>query len=100
MFALIVKIRTSIVSISVLTQGDVLWMRVLHSKYCKFDIQEFDGKCKAASLRIWRAIRSVWDFMEKGIACLIGDRNTIAFWKDRWIEGIKCLINHVIGNAF
>ncbi|KAK9169574.1 hypothetical protein Syun_001714 [Stephania yunnanensis] len=75
-----------------ITNPKALWVKLMRAKYGIPDdtipYELTPGKCSHA----WRNICKIWSRLLEGLNWAIGNGHTIRFWLDRWVGGVKPLI--------
>ncbi|KAL5780992.1 hypothetical protein ACOSP7_006021 [Xanthoceras sorbifolium] len=74
-----------------------LWSSMLHNKYLKNkNIVEVCGKNSSRCSSTWRGITYGINLLLEGGIWRIGDGSSVAFWIDRWIQGMDTLRDHAV----
>ncbi|KAA3474645.1 reverse transcriptase [Gossypium australe] len=82
------------IGFSLVSKSDMLWVRVLRSKYgWKNQLPETISKYKCSHL--WRALSKLWPSIRENLIWSIGDGATTRCWKDPWIPGMGILISKI-----
>ncbi|KAK9081324.1 hypothetical protein Syun_031103 [Stephania yunnanensis] len=75
-----------------ITNPKALWVKLMRAKYGIPDdtipYELTPGKCSHA----WWNICKIWSRLLEGLNWAIGNGHTIRFWLDRWVGGVKPLI--------
>ncbi|KAL5780912.1 hypothetical protein ACOSQ2_011649 [Xanthoceras sorbifolium] len=72
-----------------------LWSSMLHNKYLKNkNIVEVCGKNSSRCSSTWRGIAHGINLLLEGGIWKIGDGSSVAFWTNRWIQGMDTLRDH------
>ncbi|KAL5738336.1 hypothetical protein ACOSP7_031097 [Xanthoceras sorbifolium] len=70
---------------------------MLHNKYLKNkNIVEVCGKNSSRCSSTWRGIAHGINLLLEGGIWRIGDGSSVAFWTDRWIQGMDTLRDHAV----
>jgi hypothetical protein len=71
----------------ILTKADSLCVKALCSKY-KVGVDWMSKEARKNASPLWKAIESLKSLLAKGACYLLGDGQSIDFWKDPWIPWV------------
>ncbi|KAL3642837.1 hypothetical protein CASFOL_013652 [Castilleja foliolosa] len=69
----------------VLTNKDVLWVKLLNAKYLRGKNFPTDDIHSNNSSWLWKDISSCRDIIKKGAICTVNANSLVSIWKDPWI---------------
>ncbi|KAL1148305.1 hypothetical protein V6Z11_A10G116700 [Gossypium hirsutum] len=82
------------IGFSLVYKSDVLWVRVLHSKYSWKD-QILDSISRNQCSHLWRALAKIWSLFHENLIWSLGDSSTIRCWKNLLIPGMGSLFSKI-----
>ncbi|KAG8499648.1 hypothetical protein CXB51_006070 [Gossypium anomalum] len=75
------------IGFSLISKCEVLWVRVLRSKYGWKD-QLLDSISRNQCSHLWRSLSKIWSLFRENLILSIGDGASVRCWKDNWILGM------------
>ncbi|KAK7275172.1 hypothetical protein RIF29_16281 [Crotalaria pallida] len=76
---------------SLISKPDVLWAKVLSSKYKVNNALQVSPSTNSNVSSLWRGISRAFPKVREGLMWNMANGGTIKFWKDHWLPGVKAI---------